>query len=318
MSYQTAIQGSFLGGFLNVAVIVPTLNAGPSWNEWISALLATGVNAKDVYVVDSGSTDDTVLLATKAGFNVKQITPDLFNHGGTRQKAVTTLTGYNLVILITQDAILSAPDSLHNLIFPFNDKQVAAVCGRQLPRKSAILIEAHARLYNYAPESFVRSINDVDKFGLKTAFISNSFAAYRVAALNEVGGFPEDVIFGEDMYVAARLLKAGYKIAYAADACVYHSHGYTVVQEFKRYFDMGTFHANEPWIRDEFGGAEGEGVKFVISEIKYLMRSAFWQIPEALFRTLLRYTGFRLGLLEKRLPLKVKRLFTMNKGYFEN
>ncbi len=40
-----------------------------------------------------------------------------------------------------------------------------------------------------------------------------------------------------------------------------------LVQEMKRYFDMGVFHASEPWIRQELGGAEGEGLKFVVSEV---------------------------------------------------
>ena len=67
------------------------------------------------------------------------------------------------------------------------------------------------------------------------------------------------------MPVAARRLKAAYKIAYAADACVYHSHDYSLWREMKRYFDMGVFHAHESWIREEFGGAEVEGMKFVVS-----------------------------------------------------
>jgi hypothetical protein len=32
--------------------------------------------------------------------------------------------------------------------------------------------------------------------------------------------------------VAGRMLLAGYKIAYAAEARVYHSHAYSLVQEF--------------------------------------------------------------------------------------
>ena len=174
-----------------------------------------------------------------------------FDHGGTRQYGVDSFHDIDVCVFLTQDAILSDCDSLNKILEPFHDDRVAAVCGRQLPRKHAAPIEAHARLYNYSSKSFVRSINDVKKFGLKTAFISNSFAAYRVSALNEVGGFPNNVIFGEDMYVAAKLLKSGYKIAYAADACVYHSHNYSILQEFSRYFDMGVFHAREPWIRQE-------------------------------------------------------------------
>ena len=303
---------------MNVAVIAPTLNAGPLWNDWINVLLETGICVRDVYVVDSGSTDDTVLLADKARFNIRKISPDSFNHGGTRQMAVANLAGYDIAIFLTQDAILCFPDSLQKIIFPFDDEQVVAVCGRQMPRQLSGAIEAHARLYNYPDVSSINSIKDVDVKGLKTAFISNSFAAYRISALKDAGGFPDNVIFGEDMYVATKMLKAGYKIAYEADACVYHSHKYSIWQEMQRYFDMGVFHAREPWIRQTLGGAEGEGLKFFVSEMKYLLLNAFWRIPESILRTLLRYTGFRLGLIEQRLPLWLKRRFAMNKSFFSN
>jgi rhamnosyltransferase len=85
----------------------------------------------------------------------------------------------------------------------------------------------------------------------------------------------------------------------------------------KRYFDMGVFHAREPWIRQELGGAEGEGVKFVVSELKYVSKHEFWRVPEVLLRTLLRYTGFRLGLVEKKLSFWLKRKLAMNKRYFK-
>lgn len=302
---------------MKTVIVVPTLNAGPLWPDWIVSLLATDVDVSNVYVIDSGSTDKTVSLAGKAGFNIESIKKESFNHGGTRQNAIASLADVDFVIYLTQDAVLASADALQKILSPFKDEQVAAVCGRQLPRQSAALIGAHARLYNYAPESSNRSIIDVDKYGLKTAFISNSFAAYRISALLEVGGFPSDVIFGEDMFVATKMLKAGYRIAYAADACVYHSHDYSLWQEMKRYFDMGVFHAREPWIRQELGGAEGEGLKFVVSEMRYLLKNAFWRIPEGMLRTFLRYTGFRLGLMEKRLPPWLKSALAMNKGYFK-
>lgn len=302
---------------MQVAVIVPTLNAAPEWSSWIAALLDTGFSSKDVYIIDSGSTDGTVKQAREAGFNVELIEPGDFNHGGTRQQAVTGLTGYEFVVFLTQDAILSGHDSIKSIISPFESERVAAVCGRQLPRVGVGPIEKQARLFNYPESSSINSIEDAQTKGLKAAFLSNSFAAYRISALYEIGGFPSNVIFGEDMYVATRLLMAGYGVAYAADACVYHSHSYSLWQEMRRYFDMGAFHANEPWIQQELGGAEGEGMKFVVSELRFLLGHAFWRIPEGLLRTLLRYTGFRLGLAEKRLPLWLKRKLAMNKGYFK-
>ena len=233
---------------MNAIIVVPTLNADLLWANWISSLLTTDIDVSNVYVIDSGSADKTVLQATEAGFNLESIKKESFNHGSTRQNAISNFTDVDFVIYLTQDAVLASSDALHKILSPFNDEQVAAVCGRQLPRKSATLIEAHARIYNYASESFSRSIVDVGKYGLKTAFISNSFAAYRVSVLREVGGFPGDVIFGEDMFVATKMLKFGYKIAYAADAMVKHSHSYSLWQEFQRYFDIiryGETYANQ-------------------------------------------------------------------------
>lgn len=97
------------------------------------------------------------------------------------------------------------------------------------------------------------------KNGVKTVFMSNSFSAYRIDVLQQLGGFPSDTILCEDMYFTAKAVLAGYKVAYVSEAVVRHSHNYSAVEEFKRYFDIGVFHADEPWIREKFGGAGGEG-----------------------------------------------------------
>lgn len=298
-------------------LVCPTLNPGELFEDWLEAFNGQKESPAAKLIIDSASEDGVVNNAKNFGFIIKIIDRREFGHGRTRQKAIDDNRGFEYVIFLTQDAILASPDAIRNILAPFQDKTVSAVCGRQLPRSKAGFIEAHSREYNYPAISTVKELEDRGATGMKAAFLSNSFAAYRVSALNEVGGFPDDVIFGEDMYVAAKMLLSGYRIAYAADACVYHSHDYSIIEEFRRYFDMGVFHAREPWIRQEFGGAEGEGIKFVVSEIRYLLKHAFWQIPVAIIKTLFRYLGFRLGLLEKRLPLWLKRLLSMNRDYFK-
>lgn len=300
----------------NTAVAVLTLNPGDMWQAWIHAY-NDQVIRPDCYVIDSNSDDATVGASLNAGLSVYTIDRLSFNHGGTRNYALRLCGDYEYVIYMTQDAVLANKESIKSILEPFGDDAVAAVCGRQLPRPGAGALESHARLFNYPDQSRVSSVGDAKRLGLKTAFLSNSFAAYRVSALKDVGGFPQDVIFGEDMCISAKLLKAGHKVAYAADACVYHSHDYTLIEEFRRYFDMGVFHAREPWIRRDFGAAESEGLKYVVSEMGYLSRHAFWRIPEALLRTVLKYTGFRLGRAEHYIPLNIKRIMSMNSGYFK-
>ena len=91
-----------------------------------------------------------------------------------------------------------------------------------------------------------------------------------------------------------------------------------MTQEFQRYFDIGVFHARESWLLESFGKPEGEGGRFVRSELRYLGRHAPWLIPSALLRTILKYSGYRLGRMEQRLPLWLKRRCSMHKGFWAN
>ncbi|OGR40378.1 MAG: hypothetical protein A2051_05535 [Desulfovibrionales bacterium GWA2_65_9] len=220
------------------------------------------------------------------------------------------------VVFLTQDAILATPYAINNLLAAFADPTVGAVCGRQLPHRDAGPIGAHARRFNYPDGGSVRSASDIPALGIKTAFLSNSFAAYRKSALISVGGFPQDVIFGEDMCVAARMILSGWKLAYCADAAVHHSHDYRMAQEFRRYFDIGVMHVREPWLLEKFGKPEGEGMRFVRSETAWLWQHAPQLIPSAWFRTLLKLAGYRLGKMEADLPVWMKRRLGMLHGYW--
>jgi rhamnosyltransferase len=296
-------------------LIIPTLNAASDWQRFSSALLACAT-PDEVLIVDSSSTDDTVTLAHSAGFSVCSIPLAEFNHGGTRQFAAEVLPNSEILVYLTQDAILHGPEDLTNLVAAFDDPLVAAAYGRQLPRIGASPMEAHARYFNYPSQSSVRGLGDRERFGFKTIFISNSFAAYRREALMAVGGFPKDVIFGEDTITSAKLLLSGWKIAYVAEAQVYHSHSYTWMQDFKRYFDIGVLHARESWLLRDFGSTGWEGGRFVRSELNYLWPQYWWLIPSALIRTALKLVGYRLGRVEKKLSVGWKRRLSMHHRFW--
>ena len=161
------------------AVIVPTRNAGPLWPEWLSRLQRQEFCPQQILVIDSSSTDETAGLAINAGLEVEIITPIEFNHGGTRNLAASRFADVDILIFLTQDALLASPQSLKHLVSCFDKQDVAAVYGRQLPHDDANPIATHARLFNYPESSLIKSKNDIPVFGIKTAFMSNSFSAYR-------------------------------------------------------------------------------------------------------------------------------------------
>ncbi len=300
-----------------VAVVIPTLNGGETWTICYNALLRQAHLSVCVMVVDSGSSDGTDISALGGDVNLVRIPRASFDHGGTRQMAAERLKEYDILVYMTQDAVLAFPSALENLVSPFSDPNVGVAYGRQLPRDGASSIEAHARLFNYQEQSNKRTLADKTKLGIKAAFTSNSFAAYRTKALFDVGGFPSKLILGEDMVVAARMLLAGWSVAYVAEAQVYHSHSYTVLQEFNRYFDIGVMHQDQSWILDTFGKPEGEGMRFIRSELSYLAKTAPWMIPQAVARTFAKYAGYKLGQKALRFPVRVRRMMSMHKGYWD-
>lgn len=301
---------------MRIACIIPTYNGKVELARLLDSLQSQTAQF-DTFIVDSSSKDGTLEMAKERVGHVTVIPTAEFNHGGTRQLMVDQNPGYDVYVFLTQDACLADSDAVVRICEPFADPKVGAVCGRQLPHLDATPLAQHARFFNYPECVQVKSLADVPRLGIKTVFISNSFAAYRGEALKAVGGFPVHVIFAEDMYAVAKMLLAGWKVAYAGNAQCRHSHNYTIVEEFERYFDMGVFHAREPWIRQRFGGAGGEGMRYVKSELRFLglRRVHLW--PSAILRNAAKLLGYKLGQQEASLPLRLKRKFGMYKRYWD-
>ena len=275
----------------------------PVWRQFLDAVDTQTFQPYRKVMIDSSSSDGSRELASQRGWDVHVIAPEDFDHGGTRRRAFEICCADAEVgLFLTQDSILAEPQAIERLLECFRDTTVGAVYGRQLPRPGAGAIEAHSRLFNYPGKGEIRSIEAAANLGLRTAFFSNSWGAYRMSAVRSSDALPKRAICSEDLYAAARLLEAGYRVAYAADATVWHSHGLSVAEEFRRYFDIGVFHCEQDWIRERFGGASREGLAYVRSELAYLARRAPWRIPEASIRTLLKYLAFRFGKAYQRLP----------------
>lgn len=300
-------------------IIVPVRNGGARWRQAALALRAALSEPARVVVVDSCSTDGSDRVAREQGFEFEQIDPRTFNHGATRQWAVERFCpDAEYVVFLTQDAVLEGPDALHGVLSAVSDPTVGAAYGRQLPHRDAGPFEAHMALFNYGRCSETRSLADAARLGIKTAYLSNSFAAYRLEALRSSGGFPSHLILGEDTYAAVKMLLAGWTIRYCAEACVRHSHAYSIAQETRRYFDFGVMHAQLPELMCHFGGAEGEGVRFVRSELHYVATHAPWQVPLVPVRDVAKYAGYRLGRMFRRLPPGLCRRLSMTKVFWDD
>lgn len=299
-----------------VGLIVSTLNAGDDWTNWLMVLAQQTRRPDRLLLIDSSSSDNTVCLAREQGFEIRVIKQSAFNHGGTRQWGVDLLNDMDIIIFQTQDAVLADSQAIEKLLMAFDDRSVSIAYGRWLPYQNADAIATHAILYHYPPDSQIRGLVDRDVYGIKSVFISNSFAAYRRDALMQVGGFPTNTIMNEATFVAGLMLKTRRKIAYQAEAQVFHSHQLGFWDEFKRYFDLGVFHADTPWLQQNFGVGIGEGGQYVLSELFYLLKFAPGLIPSAFIRAGLKSLGYQLGSSHHRMPQTLKRYLSKNKAYW--
>lgn len=303
------------GEGMKVSVIVPTKNGGKYLGQLFKTLREQTFRPVQILVVDSSSQDNTIKICNAFRVDLIQIEPKTFDHGGTRNLAASRAVG-DILVFMTQDTFFKDSRGLGNLLRPLEDPKIAASYGRQMPREDANPIERFARSFNYPSREMIKSNDDLPQLGIKTFFFSNACSAIKKEAFKEVGGFPERTIMNEDMFLAAKLLQRGYKIAYQSDAVVYHSHNYSLAVQFKRHFDIGVFFNRNRWIRD-LARSEKEGVKYFREIVRFLVDNGQrkW-VPYAFVDTTYRFFGYRIGLLEKTLPLWLKKRISYNKNFW--
>lgn len=302
---------------MKISIIIPTYNAENYLHTLLEKIKNQSIKEFEIIIIDSSSKDKTVGIAKAYTDNVIVIPQSEFDHGGTRAKVAQLAKG-EIVVFLTQDALPFDECTIENIIKVFKNEKVGAAYGRQLSYQETNLFGKHLREFNYGENSYIRDKSDISRYGIKTAFLSDSFAAYRKSALETIGWFKSDLILGEDTYAGAKMILSGYTLAYVADAKVYHSHSYTVFQEFRRYFDIGVFHKCESWILGEFGKAEGEGMKYIKSEVRYLLGNGAWYLlPEWFVRNGMKYLGYKLGQKYEKLPMWMIKKFSMHHRWWD-
>jgi len=253
-----------------VSVVVPTINACATIDALLRALERQTLRPREILVIDSSSDDGTpALVSAHPGVAIMGIDRREFNHGTTRHEGILRTTG-EFVCFLTQDAMPMSADYLEQLTAPFLNPQVGMVSGRQVARPDARRFERLVREFNYGGNSFIRTLDDLPRLGIKTFFVSDACSAYRRTSYLRCGGFIACET-NEDMLMAAKMIRAGMILAYSAEARVLHSHDMSLSQQFDRNRQVGRFLAEN---QDALLGAQeiGEGRRMVRSIAFQLLR----------------------------------------------
>jgi rhamnosyltransferase len=178
----------------------------------------------EVILVDSGSTDKTVHIASTFGVKILNIPPEDFSFAYSLNQGIEGATG-EFCVFISAHCYPENEFWLENLIRPFNDPSIALVYGKQRGGESTKYSEH---------QIFAKWFSDDGGGKQDSAFSNNANAAIRIT-LWEKYKYNEGLTGLEDIDWANRIISKGYYLYYTPDAGVIHVHNETASQVFNRY-----------------------------------------------------------------------------------
>lgn len=232
---------------------------------------------KIIYILTE-SNDGTEDYLLKNNIKYKKIKKEDFSHSLVREKEAINSTA-DIVVFVTQDVVIEDEYWLYNLVKDIDDKDIVATYSRQLTKYNNL--EKYTREYNYPSEDIIKSKQDIENMGLKTFFFSDASSAISTKIFKKLNGYDhKDLPISEDMYIAYKIIMAGYKIKYCANSKVYHSHNFSLKELFDRYKLTGRFFKDNSYL-DKYG-TDGSGAKLAI----YILKRVF---EEKKYSLLIRY-----------------------------
>ena len=303
---------------MKVDVIIPTYKPEKEFAELIHRLQQQTYAIRKIIIINTETGIFPEKLETEPyPIEVIHIKPKDFDHGGTRNMGAS-ISKADIVLYITQDAMPADEHLIEEFIKVFEaHSDIGVAYGRQLPKNDCNIIERFTRRFNYPEKSRIKSKSDLNELGIKTFFCSDVCAAYRRNYLLGAGGFEDPTIFNEDMIFASHLIEAGKKIAYAADAKVWHWHNYTAKDQLKRNFDLAVSQVDAGGLFTQVK-SESEGIRLVKMTLKHFIKKGqFYYIPKIITQNGAKYIGYRLGKNYKKLPKKWILKISLNPWYWK-
>jgi rhamnosyltransferase len=226
------------------SVVIPTFQAGPGFDELLRRLFSLKTNFDyEVLVIDSGSTDGTVELATHHGATVHRIDPGEFDHGATRNLGASLSAGRYIAFLV-QDALPADDYWLAAMVEDLDaDEEVAGVYGRQIPRPySSPLTRTLMRDWPTSdPERREQSTAGPEPYATlppakrrSLAVFDNVSSCVRRPVWERIPF--ERTRFGEDIRWGKAVVEAGHKLVYEPRSAVLHSHERGALYDLRRHF----------------------------------------------------------------------------------
>jgi glycosyltransferase involved in cell wall biosynthesis len=206
------------------SVIIRTYNEQDHIGRLLEGAFGQTIKNIEVIIIDSGSSDDTLKVASQFPVQVYEIKPQEFSFGRSLNLGCKKSVG-EFLILASAHVYPVYADWIEKLIVPFHDSNVALVYGKQRGN--------HATRYS-EHKIFEKWFPDRSNFFQDQPFCNNANAAIRRVTWQALP-YDESLSGLEDLDWAKRAMKLAKRIVYTADAEVVHVHNEAPSGIYNRY-----------------------------------------------------------------------------------
>ena len=209
---------------VRVSIVVRCYNEAQHIGRLLTGIMRQSVHDLEVVIVDSGSTDETVSIASQFPIKLVTIEPQDFSFGYALNLGCEASRG-EFLVFASAHVYAIRNDWIERMIEPFSDSKTGLVYGRQIGDDVTKYSER---------QIFSTWFPDVSVANQGHYFCNNANAAIRRTLWSELR-YDETLTGLEDLDMARRLQAAGHRIAYQANASIVHVHDESYRQIYNRY-----------------------------------------------------------------------------------
>jgi glycosyltransferase involved in cell wall biosynthesis len=207
-----------------ISIIIRCFNEEEHIGRLLSGIMQQTIQDVEIILVDSGSTDATISIASRYPVKILSIQPEEFSFGRSLNLGCQEAQG-EFIVIPSGHVYPVYKDWLEKLIAPFSDPEVALTYGKQRGNEITKYSE-HQIFAKWFPET--------SDFEQTHPFCNNANAAIR-RSLWQQFQYDETLTGLEDIDWAKKAIQLGYKIAYVAEAEIIHVHYEPPRKIYNRY-----------------------------------------------------------------------------------
>lgn len=210
---------------MKCSIIVRCYNEEEHIGRLLTGIMEQTLRDIEIIIVDSGSTDATLKIASRFPVRIVSIKPEEFSFGRSLNIGCEKAIG-DFIVIASAHVYPIYKDWLEKILEPFVDHEVGLVYGKQRGNETTKYTEH---------QIFAKWFSEKSNLNQKHPFCNNANAAIRRELWNKIP-YDENLTGLEDLDWSKKILSLDYKIAYVSDAEIVHVHNETFRKIYNRYY----------------------------------------------------------------------------------